>query len=127
MKNTNKIYAEVLYEIVKEKEDATSEILSFLKFLKEKGEIYKVDKIILEFEKIYNKKNNIFELDIKSANELSNEFVDKIAKSLGIEKYELKSEIDKGLLGGFIARYDDNLIDASIKNNLNKLHNKLKA
>ena len=125
MKNIDKIYAQALYALLMDADDLDSIISGFLTTLKSKSLIHRVDHIIKEFEKIYNKKNNIVNLKIKSAYNLEDDLVIKITKALGIEKYEMETEIDKDLIGGFVAQYDDNLIDMSLKNNLNKLHNQL--
>jgi len=124
--NADKIYAETLYKLLEEGKDMDSVIFTFLNFLKQKSKLDRIEKIIKQFEKIYNSENNIAGLKIRSAHELDTKIVQRIAKSLNLEKYELQTEIDKELIGGFVAQYNDNLIDASIKNNLNKLHNQLK-
>jgi len=125
MKNIDKIYAQALYALLMDADDLDSIISGFLTTLKSKSLIHRVDHIIKEFEKIYNKKNDIANLKIKSAYHLDKDLITKIANALGIKEYELETEIDKDLIGGFVAQYDDNLIDSSLKNNLNKLHNQL--
>ncbi|MFA5133639.1 MAG: ATP synthase F1 subunit delta [Patescibacteria group bacterium] len=127
MKNTDKIFAEALYEILETSHNMESAISDFLTFLKKKARLHRIEKIIKEFEKIYNAKNGIASLKIKSAHKLDTKVVHEIAGALGIKDYELQSEVDKDLLGGFVAQYGDNLIDASFKNNLNKLHQQLKS
>ncbi|MBU1179739.1 F0F1 ATP synthase subunit delta, partial [Patescibacteria group bacterium] len=74
---------------------------------------------------IYNKKNGIAKLKIKSAFPIDSQLVDKIAATFKLKKYELETEIDKNLIGGFVAKYGDSLIDASIKHQLKCLHSKL--
>ncbi|PIR66917.1 MAG: ATP synthase F1 subunit delta [Parcubacteria group bacterium CG10_big_fil_rev_8_21_14_0_10_36_14] len=125
MKNGDKIYAIALYEALLGKTGIENIINNFLKLLKEKSQLHRMDKIIVEFEKIYNEKNNIAKLKIKSAFPLDSQVVDKIAEALKLKKYELETSIDKELIGGFVAKYGDTLIDTSIKNNLKELHNKL--
>jgi F-type H+-transporting ATPase subunit delta len=126
-KNADKTYAKTLYALLEENPDMDSVIFNFLNFLQKKSLLHRMEKIIREFEKIYNQKNGIAILKIKSANLLDAKVIQAIAKALNLKKYELQAETDKNLLGGFVAEYGDNLIDASLKNNLNKLHNKLKA
>tara|TARA_B100000315_G_C14404790_1_gene508166 strand:+ start:114 stop:500 length:387 start_codon:yes stop_codon:yes gene_type:complete len=125
-KNVDKIYAEALYEMLEKETSTESVVSSFLNILKDKSHLYRVNKIIKEFEKIYNQKNNIAKLKVTSAYSLDKEVIDKIAKALNIFQYELEMDTDSELIGGFVARYNDNLIDLSIKNNLNKLNQKLK-
>jgi len=125
--NANKIYAVALYEALDGKSDTGTEkvISNFLNFLKEKGDLYRIQKVLKEFEDIFNKKNGIHKLKIKSAFPLADDVIQKIAGSLGIKEYEAEVSEDKGLIGGYVAQYDDNLIDASLKNSLNKLHKQL--
>lgn len=127
MKNTDKLYAESLYHLLEENPDTEEAVFSFLNFLKKKSALHRAEKIIREFEKIYNQKNGIAILKIKSANELDAKAVRAIAEALNLKKYELQTEMDKNILGGFVAEYGDNRIDASLKNNLNKLHLTLKS
>lgn len=126
-KNADKIYAEVLYESLESAKNTDIVISNFLNMLKSKGKLLRMEKILKEFEKLYNQKEGIVSLKIKSARELDKNCVQKIIEALKIKKYELSEEVDAGLLGGFTAQYDDNLADLSIKNNLNKLHKTLKA
>lgn len=125
MKNTDKIYALALYGALEGKDDIKTIINNFLNFLKEKSQLHRIDKIISEFENIYNKKNGIAKLKIKSAFPIDSQLVDKIAATFKLKKYELETEIDKNLIGGFVAKYGDSLIDASIKHQLKCLHSKL--
>jgi F-type H+-transporting ATPase subunit delta len=123
----DRIYAAALYEAVQGDVETDALIRNFLRFLKEKKKLHRIEKIIKEFEKIYNERKGIFSLKIASARKLDKEIVEKIAGALKIEKYELTPEIDKKLLGGFVAQYGDSLFDMSIKNNLEKLSKQLKS
>ncbi|MBU1180124.1 F0F1 ATP synthase subunit delta, partial [Patescibacteria group bacterium] len=97
MKNTDKIYALALYGALEGKDDIKTIINNFLNFLKEKSQLHRIDKIISEFENIYNKKNGIAKLKIKSAFPIDSQLVDKIAATFKLKKYELETEIDKNL------------------------------
>ena len=65
---------------------------------------------------------------IISANPLSPDQVQDIhnrIKSQSGKKVQLSQEIDKNLMGGFIVKVKDNVIDLSVRNQLDKLRNKL--
>ena len=126
-KDLNKIYAEVLYNLLEKNENTDSVILNFLNLLKKKSQLHRTEKIIFEFKKLYNKKNGIANLKIKSARPLDTKIVQELAKALGLKKYDLQTEADEKILGGFMAEYDDNLIDFTLKNSLERLHNQLKS
>lgn len=126
-KNTDKIYAETLYSALEnKKEDKIDAVISgFLNILKQKGLIGRADKILREFEKIYNQKNNIAVLKIKSIAPLDDATVKKLAVKLGVKDYETEASEDKNLLGGIIAQYGDTMVDMSLKNYLNQLKQSL--
>lgn len=123
VKNINKLYACALYDSLEEKsaKEIEKTISTFLDLLKKKGDLHRIQKVVKEFEELYNRRNGIFKLKIASAYPLEEKTVDKIAKKLDLKEYELETKIEKDLIGGFVAQYGDNRIDASIKNNLNKL------
>lgn len=123
VKNINKLYARALYESLEGKNaKETEKIVSiFLDLLKKKGDLHRIQKVVKEFEELYNQKNGICKLKISSAFPLEEKTVEKIAKKLDVKDYELETKIEKNLIGGYVARYGDNLIDASVKNNLKKL------
>lgn len=53
--------------------------------------------------------------------------VSELVSSAFNTKVELKEIIDKDIIGGFILRIDDKLIDASIRNKLRKIEKELKS
>lgn len=125
--NINKIYAEALYSALENKKESQigAIISEFLKVIKQKGLLGRMDKILREFEKIYNQKNNIAVLKIKSAAPLDGATVGKIAAKLGIKNYEVELTEDKNILGGAMVKFGDTMIDMSLKNYLNKLKQSL--
>lgn len=127
VKNAEKLYAEALYSALegKKNNEVGAVIASFLNFLKTKAKLHRIQKVVKEFKAVYNQKNGITELKIKSAHPINDKTAEEIAKSLNLKNYELEKVEDKSLIGGFTAQYNDSQIDASIKNNLNNLHNQL--
>jgi len=127
MKITPKQYAVALYESIKDKkEDKAKAVLGeFVKALIHNNDISKERKIILEFEKIWNKKKGIVEAEIISANDLDkpivkllNKYIANLSKSEQVVSRQL---IDKNLLGGAVLKYGDKIIDGSLKTRLNNL------
>lgn len=53
--------------------------------------------------------------------------VSDLVSSVFNTKVELKEIIDKDIIGGFVLRIDDKLIDASIRNKLRRVEKELKA
>lgn len=118
-----KIYAGALYSALEDKKSDQTDvvILNFLKILRKKGLLDRLNKILDEFKKLYNQKNGIIALKVASIAPLEEDTIKKIAESLEIKNYEAEMIVDKKLLGGVAVRYDDNLLDMTLKNYLNKL------
>ncbi len=51
--------------------------------------------------------------------------VAKLAKQLSDQEVELEQKVDSGLIGGVVLRYQDKLIDLSLRQKLNKLNEAL--
>lgn len=124
---TPKQYAAALHDSVKEKKKNNLKAIlkEFVKFLAVNNDILKSEKIILEFEKIWNKKNKIVEAEIISADVLDKPTVkllkEYIAKLSGAEQVFSSQLVEKNLLGGVVVKYGDKIIDGSLKTRLNNL------
>jgi len=104
------------------------ESLEFLIFLLEKKRIIDLPYILKRFLELRDEKYGIVRVKIKSAVELDKSQGEKLEsnfKSITDKDVELSYEIDKELIGGFVAQYGDTLIDASVKNQLRLLKKKL--
>lgn len=62
---------------------------------------------------------------VETAREVSNELAGNIAKSAGADKSDVVKKIDPELLGGYVIRHKNRIVDASLKNQLNQLHKHL--
>ena len=61
---------------------------------------------------------------VKVDEEVSRQIIDLVS-GVFKTKVELEEVIDSGIIGGFILRVDDNYIDASVRNKLNKVKKEL--
>ena len=131
MKITAKQYAESLYEAVKEKKDSQIKdaIKNFFNILIQNNDIVKTEDIVKEFEKIWNIEEGIIEAEVISAKELDNKIIkllnNYIAELSGAEKVNLKQKINKNILGGVIIKFEDKILDGSLRARLNKLRVKM--
>jgi len=117
MKTLPKNYALGLYEAIKTLESKTQiqgAIKNFILILKKERALYLIPKIISAFEKIYKKENGIIDIEVTTKNEID---FNTIIKNLG-NKLEIKKKIDSNIIGGLILKYEDNLIDGSLKKKL---------
>jgi len=132
MKISPKQYARGLYEVVAEMEsedDIRVAVKNFVRVVARGRQISKLNKIIREFNAIWNKEKGIVEGELISARKISEETMEflnnYIVKLLNVKNVKLDNKIDGNILGGFVARLDNVVIDGSVKSQLNKLKNKL--
>jgi F-type H+-transporting ATPase subunit delta len=104
-------------------------IKKFVKLLARKNALKFSKRIIDEFKKYYNKQNGILEIEVKSVKGLETDFEkklkEKFKKSWKVAEVDLKSLIDKSLIGGLVLGIDDMIIDGSLKGNLKKIKEKM--
>lgn len=85
--------------------------------------------IALAFMKQYRASNGIARVEVVTATELGdseiNDIVDVVKSQLGGKTIELTKRVDPNLIGGFTVDVDSRVLDASVKNQLEKLRLKL--
>ena len=130
MKFSAKQYAVALMESLEttDPKDQDKVLDNFVKVLAENNHMRLFDQIEQEFHKLDLAKQGIRQVQVKSAHPLSKsnekailEELNKLVKG----KVELSSEVDERLIGGVIIRMEDQVIDASVKNQLEQLKENL--
>lgn len=133
MKTTSTQYAKALYELTKGKNNQEIDgiVSEFAKFLAKSGNLKKAPQIIENFENIYNKNNGIVEAEVISREELKGdlrvEIENFIKKKYKTEEVLINNKIDESIKGGIIVKVGDEVMDGSLKNQLNKLNKLLKS
>lgn len=98
---------------------------NFLDILIRKGREGYLPDIIDDFIKQYNKKKGITPVSITTAQpiseELQNKIINDLKQSAGLEIIELTTKTDESLIGGYILKYDDKMIDTSVARGLSIL------
>lgn len=132
MKITLKQYAKSFYKVVNIAEtdgDIRIVVKNFVKLLNANKMIAKSNQIIDEFIKIWNEEKDIVEGELVSAKALDDDIINKIKQSLKqnlhVKEVNVRNEIDEKIIGGFVAKLGNTIVDASIKNKLQILKNKL--
>ena len=101
----------------------------FFNLLIRKGRSKLVIYIVHQFIELYREQNGFVSAVLKTAlnmpDEMKRQIIEKVRQATGKKRIELKEQIDKNLLGGFILHYDGNCYDASIKHELDKIKNVL--
>ena len=103
---------------------AEPELINFLELLAEKHRVPVIYRIERQFNALWAKENKRLGVTVTSAVELDPE----IAKRIGAEiekqtgnKVELESRVDDGIIGGLVVQVGNMVLDASVRNRLEKL------
>lgn len=117
---------QIKYDIVDEvfKKKLDEKVLNFVKILIEKNRFNEFSQIIRAYSNVLDEVNNVKRVEIVSAIELSDtqkqKTIDKLKAKLNKE-VKVNWTLDAGIIGGLVIKIDDNIIDTSLKNKLDKL------
>lgn len=122
-------YAKTLFELTqgKSEQEVLDVTKKFAEVLKNDGQLKNAAKIIEKFTELCNKVNGIVEAEVVTAGEIEKETKEKVEKFVK-EKYQakevvIKNVVNKDIRGGIVVRVGDEVMDASVENNLRKLKN----
>lgn len=103
-------------------------VFNFMCLLAEKNRINLFCEIQKDFTKQFNRANNMLEAEVITyiplTEELRKKVIDKLSMQTG-KKVSITETVDKSILGGIIIRYDNTIIDDSIKTKLQELSKQL--
>ena len=99
--------------------------IRFFTLLIRKGRSRLVIYIVHQFIELYREQTGFVSAVLKTAvnmpEALKQQIIEKLRTATGKNRIELKEQIDKSLLGGFILHYDSNCYDASVKHDLDNI------
>lgn len=131
MKNNQaKILAAAVYRAIQGKQgkDLQMVIDNFSKYLSQHHLVNMIPKVLLELENFYFTDNNIIATKISSRSELEKQEIDKIAELVQQKtnkKVDVRQDQEEKLLGGAVIKYDDKIIDMSLRHQLSNLAKQL--
>jgi len=131
MKIVAKQYAQALFSEIKDQaeKDISGIINNFVEILKKDNCLSQMEKIIFYFNDLWKKEYFLVEAEINIARkiepELKKEIVQYLTKISQAKKINIIEKENKKLVGGFVVKYNDKIIDASVKNKINKFKNSL--
>lgn len=131
MKAQAKQYAQALFLEVKDKssDEMALALDNFLQVLKRDNCVSQVEKIISYFNNFWQKEYSLVEAEITTAEvletSLKKEIIDYLIEKSKAEKIKINEKENKKIIGGFIVKYGDKIIDASVKNKINLFKNNL--
>jgi len=103
---------------------AEPELINFLELLVDKHRMPEVFRIRRELDELWKEENRRLDVTVTSAVELDPAVVGKIGEEVERqtgEKVDLSSRVDGEILGGIVLQVGNMVLDASIRNRLEKL------
>ena len=103
---------------------ADERFVRFLELLAEKHRMPVIFRTRRVFEEMWAEENRLLEASVTSAVELDDKVVKQIGERIEEQagrKVELTSEVDPDLLGGLVIRVGNTIMDASVRNRLERL------
>ncbi len=131
MKISAKQYSKALFaEIYGKSEEESLPILSkFVEILKNDNSLSQIEKIIKYFSSLWKKESSLVEAEVSTARKINDStresLINYLKKISDVEKIQIVERIDEKILGGFIMKYEDKIIDASVKNKIKTFKNNL--
>jgi ATP synthase F1 delta subunit len=104
--------------------DADETVLNFLKLLIEKHRMPVLFRIRRVLDRLWERENKVLPVEITSATELDEQTVQGIGKRIGDQtgqRVELTAKVEPDILGGIVLRVGNQILDASIRNRLERL------
>ena len=103
---------------------ANPEFVNFLELLAEKHRMPALFRIRRRFDELWDEENKRLEVTLTSAIELDPSVVESVGAEIERKTgktIELRSEVDEALIGGLVLQVGNRVLDASIRNRLDRL------
>jgi len=108
--------------------DADPVTMNVLDILVENHRLPVLPRLRREYERRWRDANNLLPVTVTSAVELDDAVVERIGDEIGRQTgrtVELTREVDPSIVGGFVVRVGNAILDASIKNRLDNLRKQI--
>lgn len=109
---------------------AEPEVQNFLELLLEKHRMPVIFRIRSDFEELWAKENKQLEVTVTSAVQLDPAVAERIGQQIERQTgqaVQLQSRVDEEILGGLVLRVGNMVLDASLRNRLEKLRKNVAA
>lgn len=133
MKISARQYAQSLYDLVKdENETRVTELLhNFVILLNRHRNLNLAPAISEAFVEIWNLASGEISAELTSAREFNAEakeaVLNYLIKKSGAKQALIEEKIDKKVLGGFVLKYNNKIVDASLRNSLSELKGEMRG
>lgn len=105
-------------------EGADPAVSNFLDLLLENHRMPVIARVRREFDRLWDQANDLLPVIVTSAVELDEAVVQRIGDEIGRQtgrRVELTKQVDPSIIGGFVVRVGNAILDASIRNRLERL------
>jgi F-type H+-transporting ATPase subunit delta len=105
-------------------EDADENFIRFLELLAERHRMPAIFRIRREFDAMWRRENRLLPVSVTSAVELDSQLVEGIGKRIEEQtgqRVDLSSRVDPDVLGGLVLQVGNMVLDASVRNRLERL------
>jgi F-type H+-transporting ATPase subunit delta len=109
---------------------AEPELINFLELLAEKHRMPVLFRIRRRFEELWAEANKRLEVKLTSAIELEQRVIDHVRDAIERQTdrtIDLEAEVDEDILGGIVLRVGNMVLDASLRNKLERLRKEVAA
>jgi F-type H+-transporting ATPase subunit delta len=107
---------------------AEPELVNFLELLVEKHRMPVIFRIRRQFDDMWSEENKLLDVTLTSAVELDPAIVERVGAEIERQtdrRVQLHSRVDEGTLGGLVLQVGNMVLDASIRNRLEKLRKEI--
>ncbi|MDD5626158.1 MAG: ATP synthase F1 subunit delta [Patescibacteria group bacterium] len=131
MKISARQYAESLTQSISSKSKPEMAVIldNFARIMMENRDLNRLDEVLAAFSKIWDKNQGELAVEFTGARVISEKTKKEIEEYLklktGAQKIVLTEKTDENILGGIILRYEDKVINASLKQSLQDLKNEM--
>lgn len=105
-------------------EDADENLVRFLELLAERHRMPVIHRIRRAFDAMWREERRLLPVSVTSAVELDPQLIESIGKRIEEQtgrSVELQSSVDPDVLGGLVLQVGDRVLDASVRNRLERL------
>jgi F-type H+-transporting ATPase subunit delta len=109
---------------------ADDELVNFLELLAEKHRMPAIFRIRRTFDELWAEENKRLEVTVTSAVELDKSIVKRVGDEIARQtdrEIDVRSEVDERILGGLVLRVGNMVLDASLRNKLERLRKEVAA
>jgi len=127
MRYSSQQYARALYKAMKNSSSDSDKIIeNFVKILKKHEVLYKGNSILKAYRTILIKNNELPEVILTCASNVSSKTIEEVLKTLNINnEVKLRLRIDDKMIGGAFVKYNNRLFDLSLSRRLARLKRQL--